>query len=114
MEDLHGVPEGHVDRIELRRTAILPARGRLDEEVEQNGLLAGARDEHMPAGAQPREQRLGSERHQHRADGRIDRVAPGAQHLRAGLRGQGMPGGDDAVFPGSGGLAHTMVFEMVG
>ena len=81
----------------VRRAGLDAAARRLDEEVEQHRLAAGRRDEHVAAGAEPGEQRLGDERREHRGERGVDRVAAGAQDLGAGLGGHGMAGGDDAA-----------------
>ena len=82
----------------LRRAGEPPMVGASHEEVEQRRLLAATGDEHVAARAEPGQQRLGHERRQHRPDRRVDRVAAFAQHPRARLRGQRMPGGDDSLF----------------
>ena len=50
--------------------------------------------DHEAAGARPGERRLGDERHQHRRDRRVDRVAAGAQDIRPGLGRERMAGCD--------------------
>ena len=50
-----------------------------------------------PPAPKPGQRALGSERRQDRADRGVDRVAAVAQHLRARLGGQRMPGGDDSA-----------------
>ena len=81
----------------VRRAGRPPATRRRDEEVEQHGLLPGRGDQHVAAGAEPGQQRLGHERGEHRRQRRVDRVAAGAEELRAGLGGHGVAGGDDAA-----------------
>jgi hypothetical protein len=102
MKDLHRVTERDVDRHELgyRRGGGVAA-GRLDEEVQQRRLVTGARDEHVAAGAEARQERLRDERRQHRGDRGVDGVATLAQHPRSRLRGQRMAGGDDATVAGA-------------
>ena len=58
-------------------------------------------DEHEAAGAEAGQRALDRERGEHRADRGVDRVAALAQDLGAGLRGQRMPGGDDALSLGA-------------
>ncbi len=73
--------------------------GRLDEEVEQRGLLAGLGHEHVAAGPEARQQRLAHERDEHRAERGVDGVAARAQDVGAGLRRQRMAGGHDTELP---------------
>ena len=68
-----------------------------DEEVEEDGLLARAVDEHVAAGAEARERALRDQGGAHRGDGRVDRVAALAERSSAGLGGLGMPRGDYAA-----------------
>ena len=75
--------------------------GRRDEEVEQLGLAARAGDEQVAARAEPREQGLGDERGEDGGERGVDRVAPVAQDIRPRLRGDRMPGGDDALQEGT-------------
>ena len=78
------------------RSPSAPARRR-DHEVEQHRLAAGRRDEHVAARAEPGQQRLGHERRHQRRQRGVDRVAAGAQDVRAGLGGQRVAGRDDAA-----------------
>ena len=73
------------------------AARRLDEEVEQHGLLARRRHEHVAAGAEPGQHRLGDERREHRRQRGVHGVAARAERVRAGLGGDGMARGDDAA-----------------
>ena len=98
MEDLARVA-GEVDLDGNERRALLgvaPVARRRDEEVEQDGLLAGRRDEHVAARAGAAQQRLGDPRRQHRRDRGVDGVAAVAQDVGASLGGQRMAGGDHA------------------
>jgi hypothetical protein len=99
VEHLHGVGEADLDGDErrVRRARLEPAAGRLDEEVEQHGVLARRRHEHVAAGPEPGEHRLRDERREHGGQRRVDRVAAGAEDLRAGSGGDGMARGDDAA-----------------
>lgn len=98
VEDLDGVAEGDADRHQLgARLVVGAAAGDLDEEVEQLGLLARLHDEHVAAGAEPGQQRLGRERGQHRGERGVDGVAAGAQHVGAGLGAERMSRRDDAA-----------------
>ena len=74
-----------------RCSAVGAVTGRGDEEVQQHRLLAGARDEHVAAGAGPAQQRLGDPRRQHRRDGGVDRVAAVAQHAAPACAVSGWP-----------------------
>jgi hypothetical protein len=95
VEDLDGIAE--VDHHGVQRRALAVA-GRGDHEVQQHRLAARRRHEHVAARAEPRQQRLRHERRHQRGQRRIDRVASGAQDLRAGGGGQGVTGRDDAAF----------------
>ena len=96
MEHLCGIPEGDVDGEQIGLGAVAAARRRGHEEVEQHRLEAGAGDEHVAAGAEARQQRLGHERREHRGERGVDGVAAFAQHLRTGRRRQRVPGGNDS------------------
>ena len=54
-------------------------------------------DEHVAAGAEPGELRLGDERGGHGGERRVDGVAAGAQRLRAGVSREWMACRDDAL-----------------
>jgi hypothetical protein len=99
VEHLHGVAEVDVDREQrrVRSAGREPAPGRLDEEVEQHRVLARRRDEHVAAGAEAGEHRLGDERREHRRQRGVHGVAAGAERVRAGFGGDRMAGGDDAA-----------------
>ena len=99
MEDLDRVAEVDVDRAQRRVLGAVgePAARRLDEEVEQHGILAGRRGEHVAARAEPGEHRLGDERGEHRRQRGVHGVAAGAEDLRAGRSGDGVARGDDAA-----------------
>ena len=84
------------DQRRARASRSAPRPGRRDEEVEQHRLAARRRHEHVAAGAEPGQQRLGHERREHRRQRGVDRVAAGAQDVRAGGRGQRVAGRDDA------------------
>ena len=96
MEHLRGVPEGDVDRPQLRRRSPSPPFGRrcLHEEVEQRRLLPGRRHQHVAPAPSPVNRGSATNEVEHRPDRGVDRVAPFAQHPRAGLRRQRVPGGD--------------------
>ena len=97
MEDLDRLlAERDLDRRQLAGLAVGFLARRGDEEVEQDVLAAGRVDQHEAAGAGPRQGRLADERHEHRGDRGVDRVAAGAQRVGSGLGRQRVPGGDDA------------------
>ena len=82
--------EVDVDRLHLGRAAALApeARGR-DEEVEQAvAAVAGAVDEHEPAGPRPGQRALGHPRGERGRDARIDGVPALGEDARPGLGGQ--------------------------
>ena len=109
VEDLHGVPERHVDRLHHAFAAVLGAAGRLREEVEQGRLAPAASYEHVAACAEAGEQGLRHERGQHRGDRGVDGVTAVAQHARARLGGEGMARCDDALLRCAHGaaIAHS-------
>ena len=109
MKPLGSIAKGDVDPVQLGLAAVAETRGRLHEEVQQRGSDARAGDEHVAACAQTGEQRLGHERGERRRNGRVDRVAAFAQHLRPCLRGQRMPGCDDPLFSSAHGRAIPQV-----
>jgi hypothetical protein len=84
VEALRGVAEGHIDAVELRLRAVACPRRGGDEEVEQDRLRGGSRDQHVAPRAQAGKQRLGHERREHGGDGGIHRIAALAQHARPG------------------------------
>ena len=97
MELLHRVAEVDHDRVQRRAGGrIGPPAGRLDHEVEQHRIPARRRDEHVAAGAQAGQQRLGHERGEQRGERGVDGVAAGAQDAGPGLGGQRVAGRDDA------------------
>ena len=99
VEHLDRVAEVDVDgqQRRVRRAGLEAASRRLDEEVQQHRRRAGRRDEHVAAGAEPGEHRLGDERREHGGQRGVDRVAARAQDLRARARCYGMARGDDAA-----------------
>ena len=98
MEHLRGGLEEHLGRDQRRaRCRVGAVAGGGDEEVEQRRRGARLGHEHVAAGAEPGQLRLGDERRRHRGERGVDRVAAGAQHLRAGVSGQRMARGDDAL-----------------
>ncbi len=98
MEHLRDGPEEHLGGDERRaRRRVGAVAGRGDEEVEQRGRLARLGDEHVAAGAEPGELRLGDERRGHGGQRGVDGIAAGAQHLRAGVSGKRMARGNDAL-----------------
>ena len=95
VEDLVGVAEGDVDGHELGPAPeVGAAAGGLDREVEHDPLARAVGDEHVAAGAQAGQERLGDERGQQRRQGGVDGVAARAQDVCAGLRGQRVSCGD--------------------
>ncbi len=74
-----------------------PALGAATKKSSSTSSSPGRGDEHVAAGAEPGQQRLGDERREHRGQRRVDGVAAGAEDLRAGLGREGMPGRDDSV-----------------
>ena len=77
--------------------ATRPSLGAATKKSSRTSLAVGRRDEHVAAGAEAGQQRLGDERREHRRQRGVDRVAAGAEDLRTGLCGEGMTGGDDAA-----------------
>ena len=75
-------PKSITDRVQRRATRRAP--GARDHEVQQHRLPAGRRDEHVAARTEPGQQRLGHERRHQRRQRGVDRVAAGAQDVRAG------------------------------
>ena len=96
VEDLHGVAEVDHDGVQ-RRALAGRAESAATMKSSSTGVAARRRDEHVAARAEPGQQRLGHERRHQRGQRRVDRVAAGAQDLRAGLGGQGVAGRDDAA-----------------
>ena len=109
VEDLCGVAERDLDRLELARLASGAEARRRDEEVQQRLGLARSGHQHVAAGARSGQQWLGDPRHEHGGDRGVDRVATLTQDARAGLRGERMAGSHHAVHTATIGCADEVI-----
>jgi hypothetical protein len=87
VKHLNRIAKRDLDRVELERRAVIAPAWSRDEEVEQHRLTP-VEDDHVAAGAKPRQQRLSYERREHAGNSRINRVAPAAQGGGSRLRGE--------------------------
>jgi hypothetical protein len=88
VEDLVGARKAHRDRNEVRLevAALEVAAGRVDEEIEECRRAVGAAREQIAPATETGERGLRDGRREAGRHDRVERVPPGAQQLRGGLR----------------------------